>query len=161
MKQRLLISTLLALLALAAGCRDGQGRADAKPAAPEGNADNANMAAVRKEIVAPNVLAAQLAPHHEFEDKTTFSPTEPIPASLFLTGSRHIEPRRISAFLVREETIVEEQNISIGADDQRQEFDFRFAKAPRPAGAYQIKFVEIARSNGKPVLLARLFLRVE
>lgn len=158
MKRRLVIAILLGLLAVTAGCRDGQSRVDAKPAGSEGDA---NMAAVRKEIIAPNVLAAQLAPHHEFEDKTTFSPTELIPASLYLTGSRHIEPRRISAFLVRGEAVVEEQSITVGADDGRQEFDFRFTKTPRPPGAYQIKFVEIARSNGRPVLLARLFLNVE
>jgi hypothetical protein len=62
---------------------------------------------------------------------------------------------------VRDEAIVEEQSIAAGADEKRQEFDFHFAKTPRPLGAYQIKFVEIARSNGKPVLLARLFLNVE
>jgi hypothetical protein len=119
------------------------------------------VASPRKEIIAQNVLAAQLAPHHELEAKTTFAPTESIQASLYLTNSSHIEPRRISAFLVRDESVVEEQSIAAGSDETRQEFDFRFAKTPRPLGAYQIKFVEIARSNGKPVLLARLFLNVE
>jgi hypothetical protein len=38
---------------------------------------------------------------------------------------------------------------------------FVLIRTPRPPGAYQIKFVEIARSNGTPVLLARLFLNVE
>lgn len=90
-----------------------------------------------------------------------FAPTETFQDSIYLTRSSHIEPRRISALLVRDEAVVDEQNIAVGADEKRQEFDFRFAKTPRPLGAYQIKFVEIARSNGKPMLLARLFLSVE
>jgi len=83
-----------------------------------------------------------------------------------LANSTRVEPRRISAFLVREqtsreETIIEEHSLVIAAGETRQEFDFCFSEAPRPLGAYQIRFVEIARSNGKPVLLARLFLDIE
>ena len=153
MNQRLTI--LLALLTLTVSCGS---RVDLKSPAPR---RAYNVASPRKEIIAQNVLAAQLAPHHELEDKATFAPTESIQASLYLTSSSHDEPRRISAFLVRDEAVVEEQSIAAGADEKRQDFDFRFAKTPRPAGAYQIKFVEIARSNGKPILLARLFLNVE
>lgn len=158
MKQRMVISGLLGLLALTAGCGTEQSRLDSKP---ETAASNSDVDSVRKEIIAQNVLAAQLAAHHEFEAKTTFAPTETIRASLYLTDSPYVEPRRISALLVRDEAVVEEQNIAVRADEKRHEFDFRFAKTPRPPGAYQIKFVEIARSNGKPVLLARLFLSVE
>jgi hypothetical protein len=146
---------LLALLTLTVSCGS---RVDSKSPAPGITYD---VASPRKEIIAQNVLAAQLAPHHELEARTTFAPTESIQASLYLSNSSHIEPRRISAFLVRDEAVVEEQSIAAGADEGRQEFDFRFAKTPRPQGAYQIKFVEIARSNGRPVLLARLFLNVE
>ena len=146
---------LVALLTLTISCG---GRANSKsPAA----ASTYNVASPRKEIIAQNVLAAQLAPHHELEAKTTFAPTESIQASLYLTDSSHVEPRRIAAFLVRDEAVVEEQSIAAGPEETRQEFDFRFAKTPRPLGAYQIKFVEIVRSKGKPVLLARLFLNVE
>ena len=119
------------------------------------------MASQRKEIIAQNVLAAQLALHHEFEARTSFAPTEAIPASLYLTESSYVEPRRISAFLICEESVVEEESIFVSATEKRQAFDFRFNKTPRPVGVYQIRFVEIARSNGKPVLLARLFLNVE
>jgi len=146
---------LFALLTFTVSCG---GRVDSKSHA---SGDTYKVASPRKEIIAQNVLAAQLAPHHELEAKTTFAPTESIQASLYLTISTHVEPRRISAFLVRDESVVEEQSIAAGADERRQDFDFRFAKTPRPAGAYQIKFVEIARSNGKPILLARLFLNVE
>jgi hypothetical protein len=146
---------LFAVLTLGVSCGSG---VDSKSPAP---ASTYNVASPRKEIIAQNVLAAQLAPHYELEAKTSFAPTESIQASLYLTNSSHVEPRRISAFLVRDEAVVEEQSIAAGPDDKRHEFDFRFAKTPRPLGAYQIKFVEIARSNGKPVLLARLFLNVE
>ena len=158
MKECLVIPVLLGWLALTVSCRKNHSVVDSKP---DGPATNPNVASPRKEIIAQNVLAVQLAAHHEFEDKTTFAPTEPIQASLYLTSSSHVEPRRISAFLVRDEAIVEEQSIAVSANEDRQEFDFRFAKTPRPLGMYQIKFVEIARSNGKPVLLARLFLNVE
>ena len=158
MERRLVISGLLGLLALIAGCGTDQSRLGSKP---EPAASNLDMDTVRKEIIAQNVLAAQLAAHHEFEAKSTFAQTETIRASLYLTDSSYIEPRRISALLVRDEAVVEEHYIAVRADEGRNEFDFRFAKTPRPPGAYQIKFVEIARSNGKPILLARLFLSVE
>ena len=158
MKQRLVLSGLLGLLALTVNCVRDRRVVDSNSA---GTASVYNVAPPRKEIIAQNVLACQLAAHYEVEARTTFSPAEPIPASLYLTDSSHVEPRRICAFLVRDETIVEEQSIAAGANDRRQEFDFRFSKAPRPVGAYQIRFVEVARSNGKPVLLARLFLNVE
>jgi hypothetical protein len=151
-------SAWLALLVFVGGCSSDQRN-------PRTEADemtnDARLATQSKEIVAQNVLAAQLARHDEIESKTAFAQTEPIYASLYLTNPQHIEPRRISAFLVRDEQIVEEQSIAIGADDKRQDFDFRFTETPRPLGAYTIKFVEIARSHGKPVLLARLFLNVE
>ncbi|MCI0489520.1 MAG: hypothetical protein L0229_23265 [Blastocatellia bacterium] len=158
MGQRLVISVFLGLLALTVGCGKDQSLVDSKPAEPSGDYD---VASPSKEIIAQNVLAVQLAARHEFESRTTFAPTEPIQASLYLTDSSHIEPRRISALLVSDEAVVEEQSITIGADEKRQEFDFRFAKTPRPLGIYRIRFVEIARSNGKPVLLAQLFLNVE
>jgi len=158
MRQHLVISVLLGLLVLTLSCGNHQSPVDSKPAGP---ASDYNVASPNREIIAQNVLAVQLAPHHEFESKTTFAPTEPIQASLYLTNSAHIEPRRISAFLVRDEALVEEQSIAVGANEKRQDFDFRFAKMPRPLGTYRIKFVEIARSNGKPVLLAQLFLNVE
>ena len=158
MKELMAISGLLGLLALTLSCGKDHSLVDSQPPSQE---SNRTVPSVRKEIIAQNVLAAQLAPHHEFEAKTTFAATEPIPASLCLTNSSYVEPRRISAFLVRDEAVVEEHSIAVSADEKRQDFDFRFAKKPRPAGMYQIKFVEIARSNGKPVLLARLFLNVE
>src|SRR5262249_36357664 len=108
-----------------------------------------------------NVLAVQLAAHNELEAGAAFGSTETIPASLFLDDSPYIERRRIYALLVRDESIVEEQSISVGASEKRQDFDFRFARTPRPLGSYQIRFVEIARSSGKPVLMARLYLTVE
>jgi hypothetical protein len=133
-------------------------RVDSKPG---GSSANHNAASARKEIIAQNVLAVQLAAHHEFEGGTTFSATEPIASSLYLTSSSHVEHRRISAYLVLDDAVVEEQNIEVEANEELQEFDFRFIRVPRPPGDYQIRFVEIARSNGKPVLLARLFLNVE
>lgn len=154
----LVISALLGLLVLVGGCSNNQRNADTK--SNEATSDSM-MAMQSKEIVAQNVLAAQLARHHEIESKTAFAQTEPIYASVYLTNPQHIEPRRISAFLVRDEEIVEEQSIAVGANEKRQEFDFSFTETPRPPGAYKIKFVEIARSHGKPVLLARLFLSVE
>jgi hypothetical protein len=63
--------------------------------------------------------------------------------------------------LVRDEGIIEERSVDVSANETRQEFDFSFTKTPRPLGEYKIRFVEIKRSNGKPVLLARLFLNVE
>ena len=158
MKQHLVISGLLGLLALTASCAADQGHMDSNPDTP---ATNNNTVSTRREIIAQNVLAAQLAARHEFEAKTTFAPTETIRASLYLTDSSYLGPRRISALLVLDDAVIEEQDVALGADERRHEFDFGFAKTPRPAGAYQIKFVEIARSNGKPVLLARLFLSVE
>ena len=118
-----------------------------------------NMAKQSKEIVAQNVLGAQLARHNEIESRTAFSPTETIYASVYLRNSQHVEPRRISAFLLHDESVIEEQSIDVSASETRQEFDFSFTRKPRPLGAYQIKFVEVKRSSGKPVLLARLFLQ--
>jgi hypothetical protein len=158
MKEPLFISIFLGLLALTASCGRDQSRADSKSGGPAGPY---NLAPTRKEIIGQNVLGAQLAGRHDVEGRTTFAPTEPIPASLYLNDSVHIEPRRISAFLLRDETVIEEQSIASGANERRLEFDFSFAKTPRPSGTYQIKFIEIARSNGGPVLLARLFLNVE
>jgi hypothetical protein len=158
MKRRLALSVLHGLLALAVGCGEDQSPVHSETARQTGSRP---VASARKEIIAPNVLAVQLAAHHEFESRTTFTPTEPIQASLYLADSYYIEPRRIAAFLVSDEAVVEEHRIFVSANEKRQEFDFRFAKTPRPLGTYQIKFIEIARSNGKPVLLAQLFLKVE
>jgi hypothetical protein len=158
MKHYRFIFILFGSLALLAGCGRVPSRIESTPVKPAGNDD---MAAPRRELIAQNVLAAQLATHGEIEADTTFSTTESIPASLYLTASSHIEARRISAFLVRDEAVFEEQSITVNANEWQQEFDFRFAKAPRPTGHYQIKFIEIARSNGKPILLARLFLKVD
>jgi hypothetical protein len=158
LKQRLVISVVLSLLALTASCSKATSCSDSKPAA---SAVGDQVASPRKEIIAQNVLAAQLAAHHEFEARTNFASTEAIPACLYLTESPYLEPRRISAFLICEEVVIEEASIFVSAAEKRQAFDFRFIKTPRPLGAYQIKFVEIARSNGKPVLIARLFLKVE
>ena len=154
----LVISALLGLLVLVGSCGNNQRNADTES---KETASDSKIAMQSKEIVAQNVLAAQLARHHEIESKTAFAQTEPIYASVYLTNPKHIEPRRIAAFLVRDEEVVEEQSIAVGANDKRQEFDFSFTQTPRPPGAYKIKFVEIARSHGKPVLLARLFLNVE
>jgi hypothetical protein len=157
--RRLVIAVVLGLLAaLVTNCKKANESAGPVLVVPS---DDLNVAAQRKEIIARNVLAAQLAAHDGFEGRTSFAPTEAIPASLYLTDSSYVEPRNISAFLMREEVVVEEESIYVSAADQRRAFDFRFIKSPRPTGAYQIKFVEIARSKGKPVLLARLFLKVE
>ena len=156
--RRLFISVLLGLTGLTAGCGCGAPPVGSKPAQA---ADDSPAAATRNEVIAQNVLSVQLAPHDEIETRTTFSATEPVPASLYLTDPPYIEPRQIIAFLVSNGAVFEEQGIAVKANEQRQRFDFRFAKTPRPAGPYQIKFVEIARSNGKPVLLARLFLEIE
>jgi hypothetical protein len=156
MRLKVIISGLLVSLVLKCGCGSDRTNIDSKT-----RAATSYVATVRKEIIAQNVLAAQLAPHHEFEGKTTFAATEPIPASLYLTNANHVEPRRISAFLLQDELVVEEQSIAVSENEERRDFDFRFSKEPRPIGNYEIKFVEIARSNGKPVLLARLFLDVQ
>ena len=159
MRRCLATSFLLSCLALMIGCCEDQSRVESKPVGPTSSYD---VASPHREIVAQNVLAAQLATHNELEAGNEFATTEAIQASLYLTASPHIEPRRISAFLVRaDEAVVEEQSISVDANDTRDEFDFSFAKTPRLPGAYQIRFVEIARSNGKPILLARLFLTVQ
>ena len=158
MRQLLITATLFYLAALTASCRGIESCADSNSDQP---VSNYNLAASQREIVAQNVLAVQLARHDEIETKTAFTPTEPVYVSVYLTNPRYVEPRRISALLIRDETVVEEQSIAVGADEARQEFDFSFIRTPRPPGAYQIKFVEIARSNGTPVLLARLFLSVE
>src|SRR5262249_59414816 len=123
MKSSAVISVVVGLLAVAIGC----GR-DQSPDAKPGSSDNLDRASARKEIIAQNVLAVQLASRHEFEDKTTFGATEPIPASLYLTSSSQAGPRRVSVLLVREEAIVEEQSITVGPDENREEFDFRFVK---------------------------------
>lgn len=115
----------------------------------------------RKEIVSPTVLSVQLATHREIELRTRFTSGEPIDASLFLTNSKHVEPRRIDASLECGQRLIEEQSVWLAAEDERREFDFRFAKTGRPSGDCEIRFVEIARSSGKPVLLARLFLTIE
>jgi hypothetical protein len=158
MKRCLIISALPGLLALVVTCSDDQGRFNSKPA-PAANIYS--VAPLRKEVIAQRVLAVQLAPHDQFEATNMFAQNEPIPASLYLASSGYVEPRRILAFLISDEAIVEQQSISIRADDRQEEFDFRFTKTPRPPGTYQIRLVEIARSNAKPVLLARLFLTVE
>jgi len=158
MKQCLLISVLPGLLALVLSCGQDKNRVDSNPAPA---ASTYSVASPRKEIIAQNVLAAQLAPHDQFEAKTTFAPNEPIPASLYLAASAYVERRRIFAFLVSNEAVVEQQSIAVGANEEREAFDFQFVKTPRPSGTYQIRLVEIARSHGKPVLLARLFLNVE
>jgi hypothetical protein len=158
MRETIVILVLLGLMGLVGSCGKDQSqlasKTDQLPA-------TYSVAAPRKEIIAPHVLSAQLAPHNQVEAKTTFARTEPIQASVYLTNPSYIESRRIFAFLVNDEAVVEEQSIAVGATDERQEFDFSFAKTPRPLGSYQIRFVEIARSNAKPVLLARLFLNVE
>jgi len=156
MKQRVIVSLIFAVMALPGGCREDKSRLQP----PEPSASSYDIAP-RKEIIAQNVLAVQLAAQNEFETRATFGPTEIIPASLYLDDSSYVETRRIYALLVRDGSPVEEQSISIGADEKRRDFEFRFAKTPRPSGAYQIRFVEIARSSGKPVLMARLFLTVQ
>jgi len=137
MKRCLVISVLLGLAGSANGC--GEGRVAPKSDGPAG--DQTVTSHTSKEIIADNVLAAQLAPRDGFEARTTFATTEPIQASLYLTGPAYIEPRRISASLVCGGVIVEEQSVAVGADEKRQEFDFRFAKTPHRSGACLIKFV--------------------
>lgn len=156
--RRLIISVLLGSLGQTAGCGGGVPQVDSKPAQA---AVDVPAAATRNEVIAQKVLSVQLAPHDEIETRTTFSATEPVPASLYLTDPPYMEARQIIGFLVSNGAVFEEQSIAVRANEKRQRFDFRFAKTPRPAGPYQIKFVEIARSNGKPVLLARLFLEIE
>lgn len=152
----LTISVLLSSLVLVVGCSGSQRNDNTK----SDNATNDyDIAKQSKEIVAQNVLGAQLARHNEIESRTAFAPTETIYASVYLRNSQHVESRRISAFLLHDEKVIEEQSIDVSASEARQEFDFSFTRKPRPLGAYQIKFVEVKRSNGKPVLLARLFLQ--
>ena len=151
------IPALLACVVWSSGCGNNQRLSGDKP---DKASNEFQIALQNKEIVGQNVLAAQLARHTEIESKTAFAQTEPIHASVYLTNPRHIEPRRISAFLLRDEEVVEEQSIAVEANEKRQEFDFSFTE-PRPQGAYKIKFVEISRSHGRPVLLARLFLNVK
>ena len=158
MKQRLIISLLSGLLLLTVSCGKTPNGTASKSA---GAASRDQVATTRKEIIAQNVLAVQLAAHHEFETKMMFAPTEPIPASLYLMASPYSESRRIVAFLTCDEVVIEEQSIAVSANDKREAFDFRFSKTPRPLGNYRIDFIEVARSNGKPMLLARLFLTVE
>ncbi|MGQ0542055.1 MAG: hypothetical protein ACT4O9_09435 [Blastocatellia bacterium] len=150
--------TLLYLAALAVGCRGIESRADSNSEQPVGNY---NLAASQREIIAANVLAVQLARHDQIETKTSFAPNEPIFASIYLTDPRHVEPRQLSALLLRDKDVFEVQSITIGSDEKRREYNFTFIRTPRQKGAYQIRFMEIARSHGKPVLLARLFLDVE
>ena len=157
MRQSLAIVVLVGLMGLTVSCCRNQSHADSKT----DQSSAAYDASPRKEIIAPHVLAAQLAPHDEVESKTIFAPTEPIRASLYLTSPSYIGPRRILAFLVSDETVFEEQSVALSASDERREFDFDFVKTPRPLGRYQIRFVEVARSNAKPTLIARLFLNVE
>jgi hypothetical protein len=151
------LSLSIGCLALTVGCRDDQNPVGSQSASPS----NHSIATPRREIIRQDVLGAQLAEHHEVEGKSTFGTNEPIPASLILSDTLRYEPRRVFAFLVRDEQIVEEQSIPVRAGEAREEFDFHFTKTPRASGAYQIRFVEIARSNGTSVLLARLFLSVE
>jgi hypothetical protein len=158
MKHFLRLLVLLGSLAFAVSCRKSESLGESKSSTPP---ENYKIASTRREIIAQHVLGAQLAPHHEVEAKSTFSPDEPIQASLYFTDTSEIGSRRILAILVSDETVVEEQGITLESEDARHELDFRFAKTPRPLGSYQIRFVEIARSSPRPVLLARLFLNVE
>jgi len=157
MKERVAVLFLFGCLICCCSCGETQDGVASKPREPGGKH---YIASPRREIIEENVLAAQLAFHDEIESKTTFSSCEPIQASLYLAGSSKVEPRRISAFLLLNESVVEEQSIVLRHEDRHQ-FDFRFVKTPRELGSYEIRFVEIARSRGKPVLLARLFLNVE
>lgn len=157
MRQSLAIFVLVGLVGTTVSCCRDQSRADSRT----DQLSPAYDASPRKEIIAPHVLAAQLAPHDEIESKTTFAPTEPIWASLYLTNPSYIGPRRVFAFLVSDEAVVEEQSIALRASDERRDLDFHFVKTPRPLGRYQIRFVEVARSNAKPAVIARLFLNVE
>lgn len=152
-------SIVVAMLALLCfGCDGGPSRAG-----PEKNRGwtNGEFSMRRKEIVSPNVLSVQLATHSEIESRTRFTRDEPVDASLFLTNSEHVETRRISASLECGDAVIEEQSIWVEPEENRTEFDFRFAETNRPPGECQIRFVEIARSRGKPVLLAKLFLTIE
>jgi len=157
MRQSLAIFVLVGLMGMTVSCCRDQSRADSKADQPLAGYD----ASPRKEIIAQHVLSAQLALHNEVESKTTFATTEPIRASLYLTSPSYIGPRRIFAFLVSDEAVVEEQSIALSASDEQREFDFLFVKTPRPLGCYQIRFIEVARSTAKPALIARLFLNVE
>ena len=157
MRQSLAIFVLVGLMGMTVSCCRDQSRADSKADQALAGYD----ASPRKEIIAQHVLSAQLALHNEVESKTTFATTEPIRASLYLTSPSYIGPRRIFAFLVSDEAVVEEQSIALSASDERREFDFHFVKTPRPLGCYQIRFIEVARSTAKPALIARLFLNVE
>src|SRR5215471_11031045 len=93
MRRRLDIFLLVGSLAITLGCRKDQGALDPKPPAPTAET---NIAPLRKEIIAQNILAAQLAAHYEVEGKNTFRTTELIEASPFL-GQLH--PRRASPHL--------------------------------------------------------------
>src|SRR5262249_57034740 len=104
-------------------CREDKSRSHSTPQPPEGSYG----VAPRREIIAQNVLAVQLAAHNEFEAGATFGSTETIPASLYLDDSSYIERRRISALLVRGESLVEEQSICIGANEKHQDFHFPFS----------------------------------
>jgi len=81
--RRLFISVLLGSIGLTAGCVGVAPPVDSKPAQA---ADDSPAAATRNEVIARNVLSVQLAPHDEIETRTTFSATEPVPASLYLTA---------------------------------------------------------------------------
>ena len=157
MRQSLAIFVLVGLMGMTVSCCRDQSRADSKADQPLAGYD----ASPRKEIIAQHVLSAQLALHNEVESKTTFATTEPIRASLYLTNTSYIGPRRIFAFLVSDEAVVEERSIALSASDERRELDFHFVKTPRPLGCYQIRFIEVTRSSAKPELIARLFLNVE
>ncbi len=155
MNKRLSIAAVVFALSCF-GCGGGAGEASSR----SGWADDGPPPR-RKEIVSPTVLSVQLAMHREIESRTRFTGDEPVDASLFLTNAEHVESRRINASLECGESLIEEQSVWLAAEDERREFDFRFAKMGRPPGDCEIRFVEIARSSGKPVLLARLFLTVE
>ena len=157
MRQSLAIFVVVGMMGMTVSCCRDRSRADSRT----DQLSPAYDASPRKEIIAPHVLAAQLAPHNEIESKTTFAPTEPIWASLYWTSPSYIGPRRIFAFLVCDEAVLEEQSIALSASDEHRELDFHFVKTPRPLGRYQIRFIEVARSNAKPAVIARLFLNVE
>src|SRR5262245_27373455 len=129
---------LSCLLVLTGACRGNQSRDSKAP--PAGGYHV--VAPLRKEIIAPNVLAAQLAAHDEFEGKDVFGPNEVIQASLFLASSGYFEQRRIVGFLISDDVVIEEQTIAVAAGDRREQFDFVFARTPRLMGCYQIRLVE-------------------
>src|SRR5262245_52852779 len=112
---RLLAAIVLTcLLAFAGACRGNQSGPDSRAGSPAGDhAGDPVVASSRREIVAPNVLAAQLAAHRELESKTTFTRDEPIQASIFLAVPDYVEQRRIVAFLMSGEGVLEEQTISL------------------------------------------------